>query len=382
MRYNFTEEFKKQLKDSFDIVEFAGNYFDVRPHADLYKAKCIHNGGDEQKPSLTFYPDTQSFYCYGCHAGLKEGSDIIGFYQWIENVDYQTAVIALAEKAGIPLPKVEMTAAEKKLDSLYKQIDAKNKEYYHNLSKHKETKDYFLSRGITKDELIKWRLGATLFTDINEYVPCYGLIDEYNRTVAFSWRVDSEEAKYKNSKESPIFKKKNLLYGFNYAKPMIRKNRHAVIVEGYHDVISLQRYGIPAVGIMCTRISTSQAELLKKVTDNVIVFLDGDNPGISATMETIKRLSKLGFEVEAINIAGFDPDDFAKKRKEETYQYILDNKTLGYEFIINIILSKYRDSSIKLKKESIKSVKEVINGIEDLEERAIYSNVIDKIIKE
>jgi DNA primase len=104
LKLTFPDEFIKQVKDGNDIIEVASDYFTLTKSGDLYKTRCKHRGGDKT-PSLTFFVKTQSFYCFGCHAGKRdgktEGSDVISFIQWMENIDWQEAVMLLAKRIGM-----------------------------------------------------------------------------------------------------------------------------------------------------------------------------------------------------------------------------------------------------------------------------------------
>lgn len=386
MKVVFSNEFLEEVKSKNDIIDIASDYFDLKKSGDIYRAKCKHKGGDKT-PSLTFYPSTQSFYCYSCGAGKRgnstEGSDIISFIQWVENLDWQEAVILLAEKAGVEVPKANLTSADKKKATLYNKALAKNREYWANLYKpeYDQIKEWFHKRHITDEMIAKWRLGVfTVSEKDTQGCPVYSIIDEQGRTVAFSRRVDTKDSKYVNDRNDDIFKKSTILYGLNFIKRQVRQLDYIILVEGYNDAIMLQSYGVPAAAIMCTSVSEEQRKLIKKYTNKIILFLDGDSPGIESTISNIKELKKDGFEVDVMNIVGFDPDEVAIKHKEKTHSFILTNKKLAFQFLINNVLDKYFDKIMRLKKETIDELEEILNYIEDENERTLYKNQLIKVI--
>lgn len=376
MKLDFSEVFIAEVKAANDIVEIASEYFELHEAGGLYKAHCKHPGGDKT-PSLTFFPDTQSYYCFSCHAGKRgktSGSDIISFIEWVEGISWQDSIIYLAKRKGLKVPDAELSEEDKKKQKLYDKILDENRLYWAQIQDNKKTLEWFSKKNITEQDIAKWRLGA----DGNN--PVYAIIDEFGRTVAFSKRIGTDKNKYVNDITSPIFKKGEILYGLNFIKKEIRKLGYIVIVEGFNDAIQLQKYSIPAVAIMGTSLTDGQIALIKKYTNNVILFLDGDEPGIASTVEHIKGLKKEKVEVEVVNILGFDPDDVAIKYKNDTGSFINKTKRVAFQFLINNILNEYFDNMIRLKKETIKQLEEILNYIDDETEKEIYRKQLIRIV--
>lgn len=387
MKNVFTSEFIQEIKELNDIIEVASEYFNLKLSGNVYKARCKHTGGDKT-PSLTFFPETQSFYCFGCHAGKKngktEGSDVISFIQWVENITWQEAILLLANKVELEIPTASLSNEDKQKAVLYSKVLAENRVYWTNLYKKnaKDVKAWFYNRGIEDEDVTKWRLGVSSqkWNKQNILVPTYSIMDEYGRTVSFSMRMGKSDMKYKNGSTSPIFKKGNIIYGLNFIKRELRKHKAIVIVEGYNDAIILQKYGVPAGAIMSTSITEGQVQLIKKYVDNAILFLDGDEAGIINTISNIQFLKKHEVEVDVINILGFDPDEVALKYKEDTFDFILKNKMLDFQYLINNVLNKYFDSALRLKRETIKQLEEILDYIEDETERKVYKNQLLEIM--
>jgi DNA primase len=385
MNGTYGVDFLNKVKEANDIIEVAADYFTLKKYGDIYKTHCIHPGGDKT-PSLAFFPNTQSFYCFSCHAGKRDGetngSDVISFIQWMEDLTWPEAVEHLADRAGIDIPKQEMTQEEKDLQVFYEQALAENRSYWTNLETQNgaEVKGWFHGRGIEDEDIAKWRLGAGKYGSQKDLVPVYAIIDEKGRTASFSYRVADEDGKYKNGQTTAIFKKGAILYGLNFIKRDIRQKEYLVLVEGYNDAIILQKYGVPAAAIMSTSISGGQIELIKKYAKKVILFLDGDAPGIESTLTNIKRLSAEGIEVEVLNIQGSDPDEVCLNYKDKMWDFILDNKRLAFHFMTNSILDKYLDESMRLKKEALEKLEEVIKYIDNDNEKLLYKERIMNIL--
>lgn len=377
MKLDFSKEFIEEVKAANDIIEVASEYFKLQESGDNYIAHCKHTGGDKT-PSLTFFPETQSFYCFGCHAGGRNdktnGSDVIAFIEWVENIPWQDAVIYLARRKGIPLPAATLSKEEHAKQQLYDKILEENRKYWVQLQQDDTVRNWFYNRGIVDDDIAKWRLGS------DNGVPVYAIIDEFGRTVGFSRRTDNGKQKYVNDPTSPIFKKGDILYGLNFVKRQIRQLKCIVIVEGYNDAILLQKYGVPACSIMGTSLTDGQIRLIKKYTNNVVLFLDGDDAGIQSTIEHIKALKREQIEVEVINVNGFDPDDIALKYKDKTLSFIVSNKRLAFEFLLNRAIDKYFDNMIRLKKDILRQAEEILECIENDEERMMYKAQVFRLI--
>lgn len=385
-RVVFTKDFLEQVRQENDIVEVASEYFTLEEKGGNYVAHCTHAGGDKT-PSLTFYVETQTFYCFACHIGSKRnpnstGPDIISFLQWVENIPFQEAVIMLAQRANLEIPTVNDPEFEEK-KRLYESVLKTNRQYWSNLYEKscENVHEYLLSRNITEEDMSRWRLGAT-FSGRRDLVakPVYAIMDEQGRTCGFSYRTD-HDSKYMNSKNSPIFSKRNILYGLNFIKKEIREHNYIVLVEGFHDTIQLQKYGVPAAGLMSTAITKEHLDILRRYTKNVILFMDGDEPGMENTLQNIDLLQENGFMVEVVSILRFDPDEIAIKYKEDIMDFIYENKCLPEQFKLNRLYAKYFNQVSKFQKEMLDEAHEILTTIKSPTDRKIYEIQIENLFK-
>lgn len=377
-KIHFPEEFLDEVVAKNNIIEIASEYFDLTKVGSIYQTGCIH--GDKNTKSLTFYPNTNSFYCFGCHAGAADttgSSDVIAFIAWVEDMSWKDAVVYLAKRAGIKLPEKILSEEEKQLQKLYDQIRARNIGYWDELSRDEEITKWFINRGIDQDLINEWRLGS------NNGKPVYTIIDDIGRTCGFSIRrkpTEEDGIKYKNSNESPIFKKGSILYGLHRIKRLIRKVGYLVIVEGFNDVIILQKYGVPAVAIMGTSLTDDQITLIKKYTNNVILFLDGDDGGYSNASRLIDKLQKNDVQVKVMDTPGLDPDDLALVKKEGTRSFIECTAMLAGQYKISRLISKYNETHVIISKRLVKDLEKVLEHIVDPIEKELYINQVASTI--
>lgn len=368
-----------EIKAKNPILEVAQEYFPFmeKKRDNLYMTHCIH--GKDEDPSLAFYTDTQTFCCFGCGAGSKDsetnGSDVVSFIQWIEGCTFQQAIKKLAKRAGVSLPDDNSPAAKAKRKAL-----DRNRVFWKNLQQDPETLNYFKERGLTKEEIDKWRLGAT---GGKPKRAVFAIMNEYGETIGFGFRRlidESEGPKYFNSPTSAIFNKRKVLYGLNYATPLIRRENFVVIVEGYFDVISLQRVDVPAVGTMGTAFTDDHAELIKKFTNNVILFFDGDEAGVSAIEKATVKLQRQELNVKVVNVSYKDPDDIVKIKQDKTLDFIKEEAVTVYQYQLNKAIQKYSISIGNATDTLILEAGAVIQRIQSEKEKIQYINQINQLL--
>ncbi|MGB0925522.1 MAG: DNA primase, partial [Minisyncoccia bacterium] len=222
------------------------------------------------------------------------------------------------------------------------------------LRKTPEIVDYLLGRGLTKETMIKFRIGyvpdawreiydylkSKQFTDIEIEraglaVPKKGsgyydrfrsrimfpLFDGRGRVVGFSGRIygdNHDVAKYINSPEGPLFDKSRVLYGYHAAKSAMSKSDYCILVEGQLDVLLSQQSGYEnTVAISGTGLTDEHIEMVKRFTDTVYLALDSDKAGIKATRRSVIVAYKHNMRVKVILLnEGEDPADTIKRSKE------------------------------------------------------------------
>ncbi len=346
----------EQIKDRLDIVAFIRQYVPgLKRAGKTYKACCpFHH---EKTPSFTCSSEKGLFYCFGC----QEGGDIIAFLMKIENLSFREALERLADQAGLEYrPQEALTGDEQRRQTVRKVLDFA-REYYHKnfMSRAGEhARTYVKSRQLTKETCEHFELGLSLaqgaltgaakqtgytdedLKDAGLCIPTeYGLREYFrNRlmfpiwnqrgdTVGFGGRILGEgEPKYLNSPETILFTKSHILYGLNFAGPVIRKVGRAVLLEGYMDVIGCHQAGVEyTVAPLGTSFTAEHAKLLKRYTQNVIVLFDPDEAGLKAALRTALILTEEGLFVKVASLPdGLDPDEYIAKFGKENFETILD----------------------------------------------------------
>ncbi|MDX1771130.1 MAG: DNA primase, partial [Planococcaceae bacterium] len=322
------EEMIEQIRSANDVVDVISEYVQLTKRGRNWFGLCPFHG--EQTPSFSVTQDKQIFHCFGCGAG----GNAITFVMDIEQIPFQEAVSKLGARVGIELEVEQSTVSVEpvsKEESHMKEAHTFAMDYYHHLLLNTEEGEqalhYLEERGFSKALIEQYGIGwalpgwdslTTLLArkgfDLAEMEKC-GLIirkenkdeyfdrfrerimfpikNEFGHVIGFSGRVlkkDSQDAKYMNSPESPIFQKSKILYNLDVARPIIRKKRKVIVMEGFMDVMAAAKAGITnTVGTMGTSLTQQHVSKLKRLTDSVTICYDGDSAG----WEAAKRASEL-----------------------------------------------------------------------------------------
>ncbi len=337
------------IKDKLSILDIVSDYVKLEKVGRSYKGKSPFN--NEKTPSFFVHPDKGFFYDFS--AGF--GGDVFTFIEKIERVEFSEALKILAEKAGVSLEYSEQSLKEESERArLFELMDVATKWYEVNLRKNKDVIEYLFNRGMTKETIIKFRLGFAKdsWGDIYDYlkskkytnieieraglaVPKNGfdyydrfrsrimfpLFDERGRVIGFSGRIFGDKegvAKYINSPEGPLFDKSKVLYGYHIAKSAISKEDYCILVEGQFDVLLSQQSGYEnTVAISGTGLTDEHIEMIRRFTDIIYLALDSDKAGVKATRRSVIIAYKHNMRVKIITLQdGEDPADTINRSKE------------------------------------------------------------------
>lgn len=393
------DEFIAEMR-AFPIEELAAQQFDLMPMGNILQTKCIHEG--DNSPSLTFFTQTNTFYCFGCGAGKRpktEGSDPISFLMWVDNCSFSEALQKIASLKGVEVPRQGLTKEEKQRAEMVAQTTEYNRHYWAALQEEPRYLEYLDDRGITLEEVNKWRIGMVPADDQSKFKTTlvFALMNDWGQTVGFSHRnmsdtfedLNIELPKYVNSSKSPIFDKGRILYGLNFVKKLIREKGYVIVGEGFGDAILGQRMGLPFVSVMGTSMTDAHIQTLKSYTDTVILWMDGDHGGIQATLRHAKALQKEGFLVKVINYQGKDPDDLflhglaggdLKSAKLYAEALVRDTPVLASQFEVNQVLNVYKTQVTELALQTLKKIEPLLGDMEDGAEKAfVKKRVADEL---
>ena len=407
-----SQDFINEVKERNDITEVISGYVSLKRTGRNSKGLCPFHS--EKTPSFMVYPDTASFYCFGCQVG----GDVIGFIRKIENLDYVEAVKFLANRAGLAVPE------DGKNDGLIRmrqRIREQNREagrfFYRALysSAGKQALEYFHSRGLTdetirhfglgwspdgwdqlashlsglgykKDEILAADLGYTSrkggIIDRFRNRVMFPIIDLQGNVVAFGGRRFTEEAvggKYVNTSDTLIYKKTNHLFAMNIAKNS--KSRELILCEGYMDVIALHQAGFHnAVAALGTAVTPHQARVLHKYADRVVLSQDGDEAGQKSIARSIPIMKDEGLDVRVLQITGAkDPDEFIRKYGPERFKMLVDGCSNDIEYSIMRIGAKYDISTDDGRLHYLRDVCDYLSGLGTLEREVYAGRIADKL---
>lgn len=378
----------QEITDKCDIVDFVSKYVRLKRSSGEYVGLCPFHG--EKTPSFHVSADKQLYHCFGC----GEGGTIINFVMKMENLSFLEAVKFLGEQVGIVVP--ENTDFDDKIAKRKQRLYEINKEagrfFYSMLasSEGKAAREYFSSRGLSKETIVKFGLGFApdswdkLFKHLkskgfSEYEALdaglivksqkgsaydrfrnrvmFPIFDIRGNLIAFGGRVlDDSKPKYLNTSDTPVFDKSSNLFALNLAKKSTK--RTYVMVEGYMDVITLHQYGVDtAVASLGTSLTDGHALLLKRYADEVVLCYDSDEAGIKAANRGMEILSRHDIKTKVITLPGSkDPDEFCRKNGVDAFLMAVNGAKNPVLYKIGNLKAKYDlsepDQKVEFLKES------------------------------
>lgn len=399
----------EKIKERLDIVEVIGNYVKLEKAGSNYKAKCpFHN---ERTPSFFVSPGRGYYYCFGC--GAK--GDIFTFVQEFEGLDFLGALKVLAEKAGVVLERQNKDNRNRE-ERFFNCLEEAALFFEEKLSKNDDAKKYLADRGLSKKTISEWRLGfapddwhaletylknkgfsgeevfkvGLVKTSIKEDSSgnfydtfrrriIFPIFDGAGRAIAFSGRIfngDENEAKYLNSPETELFKKSEVLYGFNRAKGAIRKFDFSILVEGQMDLLMSHQAGYHnTVASSGTALTVGHVSRLKRLSENLLIIYDSDRAGLSASERAFTLALSMGMNVKIGKLpSGSDPADLIHKDFPQ-WKKTIANASHIVSFVWNNILEE------KLEREKFVSQfkKKVIPLLRALQSDAEKSRLISDL---
>ncbi len=391
----------EEIKSKVDIVEIVNGYVTLKKAGRNWKANCPFHG--EKTPSFNVNPELQIFKCFGC----GEGGDVYTFLEKIEGMTFGEALKTLADRVGVKLTSYKPSQQEEEKERLLRINKLVFEVYQYLLTGHKTgglALKYILDRGVNRDSVKKWGLGYApddwdfltkfivnkkgyLVSDLLKL----GLLVEgknYDRfrnrvmfplnnsrgeVVGFAGRVlpgadEKSGGKYINTPETELYHKSELLYGFDLTRSEIKKDGFAIVVEGELDAICTYQVGIKnVVAIKGSALTEKQVEILRRVTDRVILALDADMAGNAAARRGIEIAEKMGLYVETVNwslVSGVkDAADLALGESEKLKE-LIEKPISIYTFFIDTVIKKF-GTSIEGKTRAIKDVLPLLSLIED-----------------
>ncbi len=402
----YPEELIEEVRLRNDIVDVISSYIKLERKGKTYFGLCPFHS--EKTPSFSVEPAKQFFYCFGCN----KGGSVIQFIMDIEHLEFLDALKYLADRAGIVLPEPE-DPGERDKSRRRKEILEINKKaarYFFSLlssSKGVLAQNYLKRRGLSEKTIRRFGLGLSPggWDELTKYFLTEGtdsellvdsglsirsenrnLVDRFrNRLmfpifnirgdiIGFGGRVfDDTLPKYMNSPDTLVYNKSRELYGLNFARKS--KSKRLLIVEGYMDVISLHQAGIDfAVASLGTALTQSQAWILKKYADEVIISYDSDAAGQNATLRGLDILEKAGCKARVLVMPqGKDPDDFIRNNGSEKFKNLIDGALSLLDYKIRVKKNMHNLDTIEDKLELLNNVADILAKHDNSIERELYA---------
>ncbi len=392
----------REIQDRLDIVEVIGGYIALKKSGQNFKALCPFH--PEKTPSFMVYPQKQFYICYGCGAG----GDTISFVMRHEHMEFAEAVEALAQKAGVEIPKTGGKQRRSNPD-MYRAHELAAKLYHEQLissQKGKAAREYLNKRGLDQTAWETFQLGYApdewdflvgaaqkegLSLEVLERgglaVPregksgCYDrfrnrvifpICDTRDRVIAFGGRVFGEESgpKYLNSPETELYVKGKILYGLHVAASEIRAKDFCLVVEGYMDMVSPYQHGIRnVVASMGTSLTEAQIQLIRRYTRNVVMVYDGDLAGEMATLRGLDLLLTAQMRVKVAGLpGGLDPDSMIRAHGVKAFARVIQESQDLFDYKLNLLKQKFdpkqMEGRVRICEEMLPTIKRVPNAIQ------------------
>ncbi len=359
------------IRAKADIVSIIGSYIPLTQRGKNYIGVCPFH--DDHSPSMSVSSEKQIYKCFSCGAT----GNVFTFVQEYENVSFLEAVKIVADKCGMNFSVDTLSShSSKSFKEEYEIMELSQKYYQNNLRTNsgKEALTYLKERGIN-DEIIKeFGIGLSLDTSDTLYnllkkkgydqkkLADIGLIniindktyDMFSRRITFPlwdkdgnivgfsariYRGEKDVSKYMNSRESKLFKKGETLYNYHNAKDAAKREKQIIVVEGFMDAIRISSIGLKnVVALQGTAMTQEQINLLKKLRVKVILCLDNDNAGETATVNNGEELEKNNIETYVIRLSGEkDPDEYILANGKEAFIQNVSEPLTFFEFKINYL---------------------------------------------
>ncbi len=341
------------IRSKIDIVDIIGERIPLVAKGKNFFCVCPFH--DDSNPSMSISREKQIYTCFSCHAT----GNVYTFLMNYEHLEFREVLKYLGNKVGIDVGDIHVSKKNNKFDKLYEAYNLSLKYFQNNLNSNlgKQAKEYLLERKIDENLIKEFEIGLALdkrddLTKIltkksfdlstlnkiglstdNYDVYCdrimFPLYDISGKVVGFSGRIykNNNLNKYLNTKETEIFKKGELLYHYHIAKEECRKKKSVIIMEGFMDIIRASSIDIRnTIALMGTALTKEQINLIKRLSNNIILCLDGDDPGQLATLNIGDALFKVGIEVKVIVLPNLDdPDSFILKYGKERFDGLIDS---------------------------------------------------------
>lgn len=408
MLLNPVDEIKKRL----DIVTVIEEYLSLEKSSDRYVGYCPFHS-NTNTPAFTVYPNDQRFWCFGCN----KGGDVITFLMEMEKKTFPAVIEEYAEKFGIEIRELSPTekAIQEQANRLYEILEAATQIFHDCLMWGPEASGarvYLQHRGIDAETLANFRIGYApdswdwlstqllsrgftlkdiLTTGLGKMrrdgKGCYDFfrnriifpIQTNGKVMGFGGRIVSPSTtltKYINTPNTPVFSKRNALYGLVQARRAIHERGSVTLVEGYMDMLALYQAGYKnTVSIMGISLTQEQAELLGHHAKRAILAFDPDEAAELA-VERLKIEKFTGLDLYIASLPGNkDPDELVKEDSDLWDSVIESAKPIPI-YMTDYLINKHRPTDPKQRRDVANMVIPLIDSVVDPFEQVGYQQYL------
>lgn len=400
-------ELANEIRSKCDIVDIIGERIPLVARGKNFFGVCPFH--DDSNPSMCVSREKQIYTCFSCHAT----GNVFTFLMNYEHMDFRETLRYLGEKVGVDVSSVHIAKKNTKFDPFYDAYSFSLKYFQNNLLSKAgvNARNYLAKRNIDDSVIKEFEIGLSLDTsdDLTKLLTSkkydlaslnqiglssdardvyidrimFPLYDLTGRVVGFSGRIykDNGLNKYLNTKETPIFKKGQLLYHYHIAKEECRLKKSVIVMEGFMDVIRASTIGVRnTVALMGTALTHEQLQLLKRLSNNIILCLDGDDPGVHATLSIGDMLLEEGLEPKVLVLPNpDDPDSFILHQGKDKFLGLLDSAVTFNDFK----LRKLKESvDFRSEEETAKYINQVLIEAAKVQDPIRVEIMLKKLAKE
>ncbi|HEY6582728.1 MAG TPA: DNA primase [Rubrobacter sp.] len=393
----------EEVREAVDIVEVTSEFTALKRQGTRFSGLCPYPDHQEKTPSFSVSPDRGFYYCFGC----QRGGDAIKLIMELKSFDFAEAVSYVAERSGVDLQFEgggDPDAARQRImrrHQIHKALAAATI-YYHKYLLGSQTPEsqqarrYLEDRKIERSTIEEFRLGyapprgasgflaaARRFDLDRETLDAAGLLsarggerfagritfpisDRRGRIVGFGARtLGDAQPKYLNSPETETFNKRDLLYGFPQVSEAMRRERAALVVEGYTDVLMLYQSGIKnAVATLGTATTPGHLRTLSGYADKIYVLFDPDAAGEKAIERAAATAADLKLDLRVLRLPE-DPADWLLHHPPQEFTMLLEGAMPVLEYGIRRIVARTRGAGATERSRAVPEIRGMIKEIKD-----------------
>jgi DNA primase len=361
----------REIRERADIVEVVSQYVALKPSGSNFKGLCPFHS--EKTASFLVNPGRGLWRCYGA---CGTGGDVFDFVMKSENLSFPEAAEKLARRYGLPFQRGgESTERASEREKLYRANALAERFFREQYRAASQVQAYVARRGLSAEMVELFRLGYAPGRErLGAFLSSQGvsasdaeragllirgeqglrdrfwnrlifpILDVEGRPIAFGGRAMEEvQPKYLNSPETPIFTKGRTLFGLHLARKGIPASGHAVVVEGYMDLIACHQAGFSqAVATLGTAITPEVIRLLRRYTSQLLLAYDGDSAGLGAALRSAPAFEEAGCEVRIVRLPhGKDPDSVIKEDGAAAFQQLLNEAEPLVDYHLNELARRH-----------------------------------------